>query len=161
MNSSAPVSARDSTPPRKVVVTGCARGIGHACALHLAGRGYDIAIADLIDPIDTAHAVRAAGIRALPIVCDGAVPSDVTKTINTVLVCKAVVPGMTDRGFGRIINISSNTVGLPVEGVMHYVASKAAVIGFTRAGVRGRKPWNHRQQRGARTYSHGRYSRRP
>ena len=44
-----------------------------------------------------------------------------------------VVPGMTDRGFGRIINISSNTVGLPVEGVTHYITSKAALIGFTRA----------------------------
>ena len=52
---------------------------------------------------------------------------------STFLFCKAVVPGMTERQFGRIINISSNTVGLPVENVAHYVTSKAAIIGFTRA----------------------------
>jgi NAD(P)-dependent dehydrogenase (short-subunit alcohol dehydrogenase family) len=49
------------------------------------------------------------------------------------LFCKAAVPGMTDRGFGRIINFTSNTIGLPVEGMTHYITSKAAVVGFTRA----------------------------
>ena len=164
-----------SQTPKVAVVTGGARGIGHACAVRLAEHGYDVAIADLIDPTDTARAVRLAGVRALPIVCDVGVPSDVTQAIKAVedefgrcdvlvnnagiyprrmfneldldlwnrvlavnltsafLFCRAVVPGMTDRGFGRIINISSNTVGLPVEGVTHYITSKAALIGFTRA----------------------------
>jgi NAD(P)-dependent dehydrogenase (short-subunit alcohol dehydrogenase family) len=161
-----------SQTPKVAVVTGGARGIGHACAVRLAEKGYDVAIADLIEPTETARAVRAAGARALPIVCDVALPSDVTSTMKTIedelgrcdvlvnnagiyprrmfneldldlwnrvlavnltsafLFCRAVVPGMTDRGFGRIINISSNTVGLPVEGVTHYITSKAALIGF-------------------------------
>ncbi|MGI8591524.1 MAG: SDR family NAD(P)-dependent oxidoreductase [Nakamurella sp.] len=51
----------------------------------------------------------------------------------TFLFCKAVVPGMTEREFGRIINISSDTVGLPVENVAHYITSKSAIIGFIRA----------------------------
>ncbi|HXQ53726.1 MAG TPA: glucose 1-dehydrogenase [Stellaceae bacterium] len=46
---------------------------------------------------------------------------------------KAFVPGMKRRGWGRIVNIASNTFGTPVTGVVHYVASKGGVIGFTRA----------------------------
>ena len=49
------------------------------------------------------------------------------------LVCKAFVPGMKQRGWGRIVNIASNTFGTPVTRVVHYVASKGGVIGFTRA----------------------------
>jgi NAD(P)-dependent dehydrogenase (short-subunit alcohol dehydrogenase family) len=43
--------------PKVAVVTGGARGIGRACAVHLAEHGYDVAIADLIEPADTARAV--------------------------------------------------------------------------------------------------------
>lgn len=46
---------------------------------------------------------------------------------------KAFVPGMKRRGWGRVVNIASNTFGMPVTGVVHYVASKGGVIGFTRA----------------------------
>ena len=49
---------------------------------------------------------------------------------------KAVAPGMRDRGYGRIVNISSSTFfeGIPLTA--HYVASKGAVIGFTRSLAR-------------------------
>jgi NAD(P)-dependent dehydrogenase (short-subunit alcohol dehydrogenase family) len=49
------------------------------------------------------------------------------------LTCKAFWGGMRDRGFGRIINISSNTFGLVVPGRVPYISSKAGVIGLTRA----------------------------
>jgi NAD(P)-dependent dehydrogenase (short-subunit alcohol dehydrogenase family) len=49
------------------------------------------------------------------------------------LCAKAVVPGMKRRGWGRIVNIASSTFGLPVTGLVHYVASKGGVIGFTRS----------------------------
>ncbi len=49
------------------------------------------------------------------------------------LTCKAFTPGMRTAGFGRIVNISSNTFGLVIPGFVHYVASKGGVIGFTRA----------------------------
>jgi len=49
------------------------------------------------------------------------------------LTCKAFTGGMRDRGFGRIINISSNTFGQVVHGYVPYISSKAGVIGFTRA----------------------------
>lgn len=47
--------------------------------------------------------------------------------------CQAVVPGMLAAGWGRIINISSSSAqgGQPL--MTHYVASKAGVIGFTKA----------------------------
>ena len=49
------------------------------------------------------------------------------------LTAKAFVPGMVGRGWGRIVNMASNTVGTPVTGYSHYIASKGGVIGFTRA----------------------------
>lgn len=48
--------------------------------------------------------------------------------------CAAFAPGMADRGFGRIVNVASNTVWKPPgAGFVPYVASKSAVVGFTRA----------------------------
>jgi (S)-1-phenylethanol dehydrogenase len=49
------------------------------------------------------------------------------------LCAKAFVPGMKRRQWGRIVNLASNTFATPVTGVVHYVASKGGVIGFTRA----------------------------
>jgi NAD(P)-dependent dehydrogenase (short-subunit alcohol dehydrogenase family) len=49
------------------------------------------------------------------------------------LMCKAFVPGMKLQRYGRIVNVSSNTFGLVIEGFTHYIASKGGVIGFTRA----------------------------
>ncbi len=47
--------------------------------------------------------------------------------------CKALLPGMRARGWGRIVAMSSNTYQLGVPGVAHYVASKGAVQGFVRS----------------------------
>jgi len=52
------------------------------------------------------------------------------------LFCRAVVPQMRKQGGGRIINISSGTALKGVPGSLHYVTSKAAVIGFTRSLAR-------------------------
>ena len=49
------------------------------------------------------------------------------------LTASAFVPGMKQRGWGRIVNLASNTFGMVVPGFTHYIASKGAVIGFTRA----------------------------
>ncbi|MEK9646436.1 MAG: SDR family oxidoreductase [Alphaproteobacteria bacterium] len=45
---------------------------------------------------------------------------------------KTVIPHMRAGGYGRIINVSSSTVPTGVPFMMHYVTSKAAVIGMTR-----------------------------
>ncbi|ACM28818.1 SDR family oxidoreductase [Rhizobium rhizogenes] len=49
------------------------------------------------------------------------------------LMCKAFVPGMVERGFGRIVNVASTTYWLNTTQMSSYVASKGGVIGFTRA----------------------------
>jgi NAD(P)-dependent dehydrogenase (short-subunit alcohol dehydrogenase family) len=49
------------------------------------------------------------------------------------LTCKAFVPGMKDRGWGRVVNMSSSTYGTVVPNYAHYIASKGGVVGFTRA----------------------------
>jgi NAD(P)-dependent dehydrogenase (short-subunit alcohol dehydrogenase family) len=49
------------------------------------------------------------------------------------LLSKAFVPGMRAQGWGRIVNQASNLVGLVVPGFLHYTATKAGLIGFTRA----------------------------
>jgi len=46
---------------------------------------------------------------------------------------KAFADGMRRRKWGRIINIASDTVNLVLSGFTHYIASKAGVIGLTRA----------------------------
>lgn len=48
------------------------------------------------------------------------------------LTSKAFTQDMRDAGFGRIVNISSNTFDLVVPGFVHYMASKGGVIGLTR-----------------------------
>ncbi|ESY68922.1 MULTISPECIES: SDR family oxidoreductase [Mesorhizobium] len=48
------------------------------------------------------------------------------------LMSKAFVPTMVANGWGRIVNLASNTFGLSVSGLSHYIASKGGIIGFTR-----------------------------
>jgi NAD(P)-dependent dehydrogenase (short-subunit alcohol dehydrogenase family) len=52
------------------------------------------------------------------------------------LCCKAVVPYMKGQRYGRVVNIASNTVFKGTPGLIHYVTSKAGVLGFTRALAR-------------------------
>jgi NAD(P)-dependent dehydrogenase (short-subunit alcohol dehydrogenase family) len=49
------------------------------------------------------------------------------------LMTKAFTGRMRKAGWGRIINMASDTVSLLVLALSHYIASKAGVIGFTRA----------------------------
>jgi len=52
------------------------------------------------------------------------------------LCAKAVVPVMQQRKQGSIVNISSNMAFNGGQGMMHYVVSKAAVVGFSRVLAR-------------------------
>ena len=49
------------------------------------------------------------------------------------LMTKAFSGGMRQRRWGRIINIASDTVSLLVPNLVHYISSKAGVIGFSRS----------------------------
>ena len=83
------------------------------------------------------------------LVCSAGVPGDSLRTVDVqdeewrrvmginadgVFYCnRAVLPGMVERGYGRIVNVASiaGKEGNPMAGA--YSASKAAVIGMTKA----------------------------
>ncbi len=50
--------------------------------------------------------------------------------------CKAVVPDMRKRQYGKIVNIASGTVFKGIPMLLHYVSSKGAVVAFSRALAR-------------------------
>ncbi|HUQ73707.1 MAG TPA: 3-oxoacyl-ACP reductase family protein [Burkholderiales bacterium] len=51
---------------------------------------------------------------------------------GTWLACRAVVPHMRKQRYGKIINISSGTALKGTGSRIHYVTSKAGILGFTR-----------------------------
>ncbi len=55
-----------------------------------------------------------------------------TNVRGPMMVSRAVVPGMRERGCGRIINIASATFWSGSANWAHYVASKGGLIGLTR-----------------------------
>jgi 3-oxoacyl-[acyl-carrier protein] reductase len=55
---------------------------------------------------------------------------------GTWLCSSAVTPAMKSAGRGKIVNISSMTVPTAPPGFAHYIASKSAIVGLTRALAR-------------------------
>jgi pyridoxal 4-dehydrogenase len=54
--------------------------------------------------------------------------------LDSVFLCThAVYPAMRERGYGRIVNVSSSTFFIGYPGLTAYIASKGGIIGFTRA----------------------------
>lgn len=49
------------------------------------------------------------------------------------LMCKAVVPLMKNKDWGRIVNISSTAAWMNIPSLPHYMASKMGVVGLTRS----------------------------
>lgn len=58
------------------------------------------------------------------------IATDLTSCFN---MCRAVIGGMRERGFGRIVNISSVNGQRGQFGQTNYAAAKAGMLGFTRA----------------------------
>jgi NAD(P)-dependent dehydrogenase (short-subunit alcohol dehydrogenase family) len=55
---------------------------------------------------------------------------------DTALMCKAALPRMVGRGWGRIVNIGSASIYSGVKSQAHYVAAKAGTIGLSRSLAR-------------------------
>ncbi len=58
------------------------------------------------------------------------------------LCARAVVPAMQAARWGRIVNVTSGTVKTGPPNYLHYVTSKAAIIGMTRSMARELGAWN-------------------
>jgi 3-oxoacyl-[acyl-carrier protein] reductase len=145
---------------RTALVVGGGSGIGLAIAEAFAAAGADVVAADRKNaqvPIDvtdeesvrTAVAEASAGLGRIDVLVNSAgiltesplVEMDLATWSETLAVdltgvflcCRHVVPGMVERGFGRVINIASQ---LGIKGgrdLTHYSAAKAGVIGLTKS----------------------------
>ncbi|MBI2873826.1 MAG: 3-oxoacyl-ACP reductase FabG [Firmicutes bacterium] len=63
--------------------------------------------------------------------------------LNGMFLCtQAVIPIMEKQGGGKIINITSGTIFTGKVGYVHYLTSKAGVVGFTRALAKELGPSN-------------------
>jgi 3-oxoacyl-[acyl-carrier protein] reductase len=143
---------------RRALITGGASGLGAATAVRLRADGLEVVTADkasgadihldVSDPDAVAAAVRELGtidvlVNSAGIV--GANTSLVTTTpdqwrqvfdvnvFGTVNMIRAVVPGMVERGWGRVVNFASMAGKDGNPNLAIYSASKAAVIGLTKS----------------------------
>ncbi len=143
---------------RRAIITGGQSGLGAACAERLRSDGvevftFDISSeadyrVDITDPATVEAAVAQVGVVDILINSAGIVgpnkplwevdPADWQKTFDVNVnglftVTKAVVPGMIDRGWGRIVNMASMAGKDGNPNLAAYSASKAAVIGLTKS----------------------------
>ena len=121
---------------------GGGRAVGLACDV-TNGAQVDAAVSAVEDDLPPVAAlVNNAGITAPTRFLD--IDEDEWDSIfdvnvrGTYLVTRRVLPGLVDRGYGRIVNLSSVSAvrGGGVFGGSHYSAAKAAVLGLTRALAR-------------------------
>jgi NAD(P)-dependent dehydrogenase (short-subunit alcohol dehydrogenase family) len=144
---------------RVAVITGGAGAIGSAIVSALAAAGHatvslDRAGEDPVDLPDETDLRRAAGeildrhgrvdvlVHAAAAFDRGtleALDADTWRRVQAVNVesavwlCQAFVPGMSERGFGRIVFVVSDTIWTPPAGdMLAYVTSKAALVGLAR-----------------------------
>ncbi|MDH2425286.1 SDR family NAD(P)-dependent oxidoreductase [Sphaerisporangium sp. TRM90804] len=146
------------TSSRTAVITGGVSGLGRAAAVRLAADGVrvitlDVAPgADLVVDVADADAVTAAAERVGPVdilvnsagivgpnaplwevAPDGWRRTFEVNVHGTFHTCRAFVPGMRERGWGRVVNLASMAGKDGNPNMAPYSASKAAVIGLTKS----------------------------
>jgi 3-oxoacyl-[acyl-carrier protein] reductase len=96
-------------------------------------------VQEKLGPIDLLvnNAGRARGIGPVWEVAPGEWWGDVEACLRSAFLCtRAVAPTMRRQRRGKVVNVSSMTVPTAPPGFAHYVASKAAIVGLTRALAR-------------------------
>ena len=114
----------------------------HPVALFQADLRFETEVVELVETI-TAHFGRIDAVINLAGMSHGRISWKTTKeewdevlAVNLTapfLMSKSVLPGMRERGVGRIINISSVVAQTGVVGTAAYAAAKAGLLGFTRS----------------------------
>src|SRR4051794_12293547 len=140
---------------RTAIVTGVAHGIGSGIARALEAHGAVVhgCDRDTVDVTDSAAVDafvaevgtvdilvnNAGGVvgqvgRPLEEVSDEDWQAVVDANLKSTFLCtRAVTPGMKDRGYGRIVNISSGAGrSVSLTGIQAYASAKAGQIGLTR-----------------------------
>ena len=142
---------------RTAVITGGAQGLGAAAAERLRAEGMSVVTLDLsgadvdcdvsddaavarvaeqVGPVDVL--INSAGIVGPNVPLLETTPDqwrtvmdvNVLGILNTI---RAFVPGMVERGWGRVVNLSSMAGKDGNPNLAAYSASKAAVIGLTKS----------------------------
>jgi 3-oxoacyl-[acyl-carrier protein] reductase len=141
----------------RVLITGGASGIGAAAAAQCRSEGFEVVvidrvgdgiIADLSSAAETARALEQALtggpitrlLNNVGVVCPASADEQTMDQLELAfalnLRCafqcmQALLPGMKEQGFGRIVNMSSRAA-LGKELRTAYAATKAGLIGMTR-----------------------------
>jgi acetoacetyl-CoA reductase len=137
---------------RRALVTGAARGIGAAIAERLRADGFEVIGADRNEGADLRFDValdELPDLKGFDVCVPNAAITDTIAPAHRMTaeqwerdidvnltgafrVVAACLPGMRERGYGRIIFISSGAAASGLPGQAAYAASKAGLLGLMR-----------------------------